>query len=175
MKPNIRFSLATIIVTGLLAGCSASGLSTHGNATDHLNTDRSTINSSNFSQVSLKGDASKQFLVEGQKHFNSQNFGLAELSFRKAVELRSDNASAWLGLAASYDQLGRFDFSDRAYEQLTQLKQNDARVLNNIGYSYLLRGEYDKARNYLSRAQNIDPSLEEIEGNIHLLEKTVRS
>ena len=79
--------------------------------------------------------------------------------------------SAWMGLAASLDQLGRFEFSDRAYKQLVGLKSNNARVFNNLGYSHLLRGNYQKARTYLNRAQSIDPSLEEVEGNIHLLEK----
>jgi len=95
------------------------------------------------------------------------------VNFEKAVEQSSDNASAWLGLAASYDQLGQFKSSDRAYKQLLQLRGNSARVLNNIGYSYLLRGDYSKARQYLNRAQNMDPQLEEVQGNIHLLEKTL--
>ena len=123
--------------------------------------------------VSLKGDQAKAYVVAGQDHFTDQNYGLAEENFRKAVEVRSDNATAWLGLAASLDQLGRFEFADRAYKQLAELKQGNARVLNNMGYSQLLRGNYQRARSYLNRAQVIDPSLEEIEGNIHLLEKVM--
>ena len=98
---------------------------------------------------------------------------MAEENFRKAVEARTDNASAWLGLAASLDQLGRFEFADRAYEQLVTLEADNARVYNNMGYSQLLRGDYGKARQYFNRAQTLDPTLEEIQGNIHLLEKTI--
>ena len=54
----------------------------------------------------------------GKTQFREANYGLAEKHFRKAVELRADNSEAWMGLAASYDQLGRFDFADRAYDQL---------------------------------------------------------
>jgi Flp pilus assembly protein TadD len=184
MRNNFKGILASIVVTGLLAGCSTSGISTHSNAVDHAGTDREQVRNHERNtrsllkpksdHVSLKGDQSKSFLAAGKEHFANQNFGLAEKNFRKAVETRSDNASAWLGLAASLDHLGRFEFSDRAYKQLVQLKSNNARVLNNMGYSYLLRGDYQKARSYLNRAQRINPHLEEIQGNIHLLEKTVR-
>lgn len=185
MNSKIKSILASIVVTGLLTGCSASGISTHSNALDHAGIDRTSVHAEErgsrnllrpkSDHVSLKGDKSKGFLAAGQEHFANQNFGLAEKNFRKAVEVRSDNATAWLGLAASLDQLGRFEFSDRAYKQLVQLKSNNARVLNNMGYSHLLRGDYQKARNLLNRAQQIDPQLEEVQGNIHLLEKTIQS
>lgn len=180
-----QVTIAVFVVAGIvLSGCTSSGISTHANAVDHKDT-RYYRNQSErgieryrkpgSDHVSLKGDKSKAFLAAGQEHFTAQNYGLAEQNFRKAVEARSDNASAWLGLAASLDQLGRFEFSDRAYDQLVQLENNNARVLNNMGYSYLLRGDYQKARRYLDRAQNLDPGLEEVQGNIHLLEKTINS
>lgn len=183
MNSKIKTILSCLVVSSLLAGCSTSAISTHSNALDHTNVERGNLHRDdrssrnvrrpNSNQVSLKGDKSKALLVTGQDHFTNQNFGLAEKNFRKAVEIRSDNASAWLGLAASLDQLGRFEFSDRAYKQLVQLKSNNARVLNNMGYSHLLRGDYQKARSLLNRAQQLNPQLEEIQGNIHLLEKTI--
>ena len=184
MKPYMKNTIAAIIVSSLLAGCSTSATSTHSNAVDHASIKQGSLHTQErgtrnlrrpkSDHVSLKGDKSKSFLAAGQEHFANQNFGLAEKNFRQAVEVRSDNASAWLGLAASLDQLGRFEFSDRAYKQLVQLKQNNARVLNNMGYSHLLRGDYQQARRLLNRAQQIDPQLEEIQGNIHLLEKTTQ-
>jgi len=184
MKPTFKATCAILALTITLTGCSTSGISTHGN---NLSSDRSGVhedssrhnwgklfgNKSDY--VSDKGDASKRHLLKGQENFAAQNYGLAEKNFRLAVEQRTDNASAWLGLAASYDQLGRFDFADRAYKQLVQLKKDNARVLNNMGYSQLLRGNYSKARRLLNRAQNLDPTLEEIQGNIHLLEETINS
>ena len=68
----------------------------------------------------LPTDVSQADLAAGKTQFRDANYGLAEKHFRKAVELRADNAEAWMGLAAAYDQLGRFDFADRAYEQLLQ-------------------------------------------------------
>ncbi len=122
-------------------------------------------------QVSLKGDSSARALEQAKESFRDANYGHAEKLFRQAVEVRPDNATAWAGLAASYDQLGRFDLADRAYDQLQQLKKNDARVWNNRGYSYMLRGDYKNAAAYLNKAQALDPSLEEAQGNLHLLDQ----
>ena len=40
----------------------------------------------------------------GLEHFNRGNFGVAEKYFRDAVEKAPKDASAWIGLAASYDR-----------------------------------------------------------------------
>jgi len=162
-----------------LGGCSTSGVSTHGlydnTHTSSIREDRDQFEYPKSNHVSLKGDQSRALLVQGREHFGEQNYGLAEKHFRKAVETRADNASAWLGLAASLDQLGRFEFADRAYAQLATLRGDDARILNNLGYSHLLRGDYKKARRYFNKAQKIDPTLEEVQGNLHLLEKVISS
>jgi Flp pilus assembly protein TadD len=57
----------------------------------------------------------------GKRQFRQANYGLAEKHFRQAVETHAASPEAWMGLAASYDQLGRFDFADRAYEQALKL------------------------------------------------------
>jgi Flp pilus assembly protein TadD len=177
----MRAGLAAICIALPLAGCQTTGASTnggpiplgddrHGNLVGENN---ATIPWSN--QASLKGDPSARALELGREAFRDANYGTSEKHFRQAAELRADNAAAWLGLAASYDQLGRFDLADRAYDQLVKLKPKDARVLNNRGYSYLLRGDYKQARRMFDAALAIDPSLEEVQGNLHLLEKVRQS
>src|SRR5215471_7660417 len=51
----------------------------------------------------------------GIEHFNRGNYGIAERYFRDAVEKAPKDVTAWIGLAASYDRIGRFDLADRAY------------------------------------------------------------
>lgn len=116
-------------------------------------------------------DISATDLAKGKTQFRDANYGLSEKFFRKAVELRADNAEAWMGLAASYDQLGRFDFADRAYEQLLKLTGREPRVVNNLGYSQLLRGNKKKARNLFQEARRNAPDDKVIEANIELLNK----
>ncbi len=163
-----------------LTGCSQTATSTHASASADqssmvFNRDGIITHSPQSDHSSLKGDSSKRLLELGRENFALQNYGLAERYFREAVANRTDNASAWAGLAASYDQLGNFEDADRAYKALVDLKGDDPRVLNNLGYSYLLRGDYKKARSYFNRAQQANPGLEEVQGNLHLLSKVAAS
>lgn len=119
----------------------------------------------------VAADISQADLDAGKSHFRQANYGLAEKHFRKAVELRADNAEAWLGLAASYDQLGRFDFADRAYDQLLKIAGRQPRIVNNMGYSYLLRGDKKKARALLGEANAAMPGDAVVAANMALLAK----
>ena len=110
--------------------------------------------------------AEEQGLDTAREQFLAGNFGLAEETFRRAVEANSKDAEAWLGLAASYDQLRRFDLADRAYGQVEKLSGRNATLLNNRGYSYLLRGDFVKARAELTAAKKMDPGNADIETNL---------
>ena len=114
-------------------------------------------------------DISQADLSEGKTQFRDANYGLAEQHFRKAVELRADNAEAWMGLAAAYDELGRFDFADRAYDQLVKLAGRKPQILNNMGYSQLLRGNTKKARTLLLEAKQGMPDSTVVDANLALL------
>lgn len=114
-------------------------------------------------------DISEGDLAAGKRQFREGNYGLAESHYRKAVELRSDNAEAWLGLAASYDRLGRFDFADRAYDQLLKVAGRRPQIVNNMGYSQLLRGNRKKAAELLAEARSQLPRDVVVEANLALL------
>lgn len=116
-------------------------------------------------------DVSEADLSAGKSQFRESNYGLAEKHFRKAVELRADNAEAWRGLAASYDQLGRFDFADRAYEQLLKVAGRKPQIVNNMGYSQLLRGDKRKAQALLIEARNGIADTTVVDANLALLQK----
>ena len=68
------------------------------------------------------------------------------------------DAEAWLGLAASYDRLRRFDLADRAYAQAIGIVGPTAEILNNQGYSYMLRGDYKRARAETARGPAQGPA-----------------
>jgi Flp pilus assembly protein TadD len=102
--------------------------------------------------------------------FNRGNYGLAERYFRDAVERNPRDVTAWVGLAASYDRLARFDLADRAYRFAIKLGGQTTQVLNNQGYSYMLRGNYARARQLLLRAQAREPNNPVIANNLALLD-----
>jgi Flp pilus assembly protein TadD len=126
-------------------------------------------------QPGLLGADPNDDLALGKKQYRANNFGLAERHFRRAVELHPNDAEAWLGLAASYDRLRRFDLADRAYKQAIGIAGPTAAILNNQGYSYMLRGDYVRAREKLSAAQRKDPDNKFIANNLRLLEESRRA
>ena len=81
---------------------------------------------------------------------------------------------SWVGLAASYDRLKRFDLADRAYSQAIKLIGPTPEVMNNQGFSYMLRGDYRRARSMLLAAQAKDPKSPYIANNLRLLDESAR-
>jgi Flp pilus assembly protein TadD len=107
----------------------------------------------------------------GKHYYRTGNFGLAEKHFRAAAESQPHNAEAWLGLAAAYDQLRRFDLADRAYGQAIRIVGERVEIINNQGYSYMLRGDYRRARERLMLASVKAPDNPQVQANLQLLAK----
>ena len=118
--------------------------------------------------------ASDDELKLGKKYFQAGNFSLAERHFRRAVELHPRDLESWIGLAASYDRQRRFDLADRAYDQATKIAGPTAEILNNRGYSYMLRGDPRRARDTLLEAQARDPGNTYIKNNLETVEASLR-
>lgn len=115
-----------------------------------------------------------KLVTEGKLQFAQGHYGLAIDAFSKSIERDALNAQSWLGLAASYDQTGRFDQADKAYGKAQELVGATPSLLNNLGYSYMLRGNLDKARQTLASAYAGDPGNPYIKNNIALLERSAR-
>ena len=107
----------------------------------------------------------------GKQYYRTGNFGLAERHFRAAAESQPRNPEAWLGLAASYDELRRFDLADRAYAQAIRIAGEQVAIINNQGYSYILRGDYKRARELLLLASVKAPDNPQVQANLQLLAK----
>jgi tetratricopeptide (TPR) repeat protein len=126
----------------------------------------------------LRGDLNSDLNL-GKKHFRTGDFGLADKHFRRAVEQglpdARDAAEAWLGLAASYDRLRRFELADRAYAGALRIVGPMPEILNNQGYSYIMRGDYARARVKLNAAYAKDPTNPHILANLDLLDRAVRA
>lgn len=130
-------------------------------------------NSATFAQPLLLSDGPAEGEAEpadkGRQQFILGNFGLAERNFRQAVENKPEDVDSWIGLGASYDQLKRFDLADRAYQQALRLGGRLPGTLNNLGYSYFLRGAVPRARALLEEAIQADPDNEAIRSNLRLI------
>lgn len=108
----------------------------------------------------------------GIQRFYEGNFGLAQHYFQDAVEKTPKDATAWVGLAASYDRLGRFDLADASYAKAVKLAGHTASILNNEGYSYMLRAQLNKARAKFEDALRVDPGNATATNNLVLLNQS---
>jgi len=139
---QLRFVLLVLAVGGL-TGCSSFG------------------GEEEFAVGAVETPASKDIRI-ASAHFGDGSYGNAQKHFRLAAEKEPNNPDAWLGLAASYDRLRRFDLADRAYKSVRKITGDTPEVLNNIGYSYLLRGDLSRARKFLGsayRGNSTDPRI----------------
>ena len=118
------------------------------------------------SRIQPSGEA----LTKAQKHFANQDYGLAEKLFREAVEQNPNDTDAWIGLAASYDQLRRFDLADRAYGVVVKQAGYTVTVHNNRGYHYYLQGRMAEAKKHFLAANRMDPANPYVLQNRELVE-----
>jgi Flp pilus assembly protein TadD len=110
----------------------------------------------------------------GLEQFNRGNYGLSQRYFKDAVEKAPKDVTAWVGLAASYDRLRRFDLADQAYIQAIRLGGETVQILNDQGYSYMLRGNLNAARRKFAKAYELDPTNPIIANNLILLNGSQR-
>jgi Flp pilus assembly protein TadD len=124
--------------------------------------------------LDVKYYPSDQPLKLAMEYFDRGNYGLAQRYFQDATEKSPNDATAWVGLAASYDRIGRFDLADRAYAQAIHLVGETTDILNNQGYSYMLRGDLPHARAKFLKAYEREPNNPTIVNNIRLLNSSSR-
>jgi Flp pilus assembly protein TadD len=110
----------------------------------------------------------------GLEQYNRGNYGIAQRYFKDAVEKAPRDVTAWIGLASSYDRLRRFDLADQAYAQAIRLGGETVQVLNDQGYSLMLRGDLHGARRKFMKARSMDPGNPVVANNLELLDGSSR-
>jgi Tfp pilus assembly protein PilF len=156
---GFRHGFAAVALTLLLSACSPVGV--EGPSTS-LNIE---------DPASDKYFPSNEPYKRGAEYFNRGQYGLAERYFRDAVEKAPGDALAWAALASSYDRLSRFDLADRAYAKAISISGETVQILNNQGYSQVLRGNLNGARAKFRKAAELEPDNITVLNNIKLLEQ----
>ena len=120
----------------------------------------------------LGGDPADDLSL-GKRHYREQNYGLAEQHFRRAVEKLPRDGEAWLGLAASYDRLRRYELADRAYAKRSR---SSVRARSAQQYRLLVPAARRpaQARQKFVEAQAKDPENPTIANNIALVDEAAR-
>ena len=149
-------------VIGLLCGAWLAGCQTSAENVDVMPTVSPSLESTNI----MSNDPSRL----AKAHFANGNFAMSERHFRDAVEKNPQDVESWIGLAASYDHLKRFDLADRAYERALKIRGDNVMLLNNRGYSLFLRGDLRRARIMYQRALRVEPGNEMVQNNLRMLD-----
>ncbi len=108
-------------------------------------------------------------LAEARSHFRNNDFGYSAALYKRVVELSPKNPEGYVGLSASYDRLRRFDLSDRVYASLYEVSGASAQYYNNVGYSYMLRGNLTAALTNFRKARKLDPDNVVINNNLQIV------
>ena len=161
---NGKSVMALLVCTlPMLAACnSTGGLSAFGNSPSEI-----------ALPEAVESVPDGENLQVAKLQFTEGNYGHAARYYERAVEISSNNAEAWLGLAASYDRVRRFDLADRAYREAGRLIGDRAEYYNNIGYSHLLRGDPAKARFNFQKARELDPTNLTVNNNLEMLRDSI--
>lgn len=138
----VAVGLSTVLATGL-GGCAAIG-------------------------GGVSSETRADAYASGKENFTAGRLGLALVDFQRALQEQGPSVDRLNALGATYDRLSRFDLADRAYRQALVLDPDAAQTLNNIGYSYLLRGRADLASAFLAKAQGLAKDDPRIGANLAL-------
>jgi Flp pilus assembly protein TadD len=162
--------IAAALLTITVAGCQTDGASSWGDVLTPAS--EPVISPTVQDPADVQYFPSDEPLRLGMEHFNRGHYGIAERYFRDAVEKAPKDVTAWVGLAATYDRIGRFDLADRAYASAIKLVGETTDILNNLGYSYMLRGDYVAARKKYILALKREPRNPTILNNLWLLDSS---
>ncbi len=158
-RRSLRYGLFALAVASAVAlsGCST-GASSFGN------------NKLTIADVADIGSyTSDRALAEARAHFRNDDFGHSATFYKRVVELSPKNPEGYIGLGASYDRLRRFDLSDRVYASLYELSGGTAQYYNNVGYSFMLRGDLRQALSNFRKAEQLDPGNIVVANNLQIL------
>lgn len=89
--------------------------------------------------------------------------------FSQALSLDANHSAAHHGLAIVADLTHDYPTAELHYKQALASNPNDANLLNDLGYSYILQHRFQDAANFLNRATQIAPQNKQPKVNLALL------
>ena len=111
-------------------------------------------------------------MTHGKASFAAGNYGIALGQFQQALLVKPDSVRALNAIAATYDQLRNFTAADQYYMRAFRLAPSSPDLLNNVGYSHVLRGDTAGAQSYFALAKSLDPGNQVLAANLRLAQPT---
>lgn len=92
----------------------------------------------------------------------------AAILLERATTSPSASWRAWNARGVAADLRGEWDIADLAYSKALALKPNQPEIVNNLGWSLLVRGRWMDAMEQLERAAALDPKSRRAANNLDL-------
>ncbi|HVL79026.1 MAG TPA: tetratricopeptide repeat protein [Sphingomicrobium sp.] len=92
---------------------------------------------------------------------------------RKATRAEGASWRAWNALGVAADRSGKWSEADLAYARAAELAPDQAEVLNNHGWSAMLRRQWAQALAMFERAAALDPGSKRIADNLDLARSAI--
>ena len=97
-------------------------------------------------------------------------FGLALADYNKSLEIKADNAVAYLGRGRAHYNLKEYDLSVKDFDKAVELNPKDSAAYFNRGVSFERLGDATKAIGDYKKAVDLDPSNDGAKVNLKRLE-----
>lgn len=110
-----------------------------------------------------------ELLARGERAVNEQKLREARLHLEGIIRKQPAHPRAHHLLGVVSDLEGRFGDAEHHYQAALQAEPNNAAIIGDLGYSYLLQGRHDLAEQYLLQARALDPSHLNAAQNLALL------
>jgi len=98
------------------------------------------------------------WIISGMSKFDQGQYGDAVGFFEKALEIEPENKIVRINYAHSLGALGRPDEALEIFNGLHEEYPEDAKIFSGLGLVYNSIREFDKAKEYLKKAMELDPS-----------------
>lgn len=128
--------------------------------------------------IQLSAGEARQLIREGNKLFAEGNYAEAESLYRDALRIDEDNFKALFNLGNALYKQGILDQASEIFEGLsfrTESADKEAKVLHNLGNTYLGAGNIAKGIDAYKQALRIAPDHEDTRYNLayalHLLDE----
>jgi Flp pilus assembly protein TadD len=111
-----------------------------------------------------------RLIRDAQTALRAENPEDARRLYREVLHEAPDHPDAHHGLAMAADLDEDWDDAEYHYKQALKIRPQDAVLLSDIGYSYVLQNRYAEATRYLNQAIELQPSYERAHMNLALLD-----
>ena len=88
---------------------------------------------------------SREYVKEGLKHLNKEQYEAARKSFLKAIEKDANNAEGYYGLGGIYNYEKNFEEAERAFKAVLKIDPTHHNAWYSLGFTYELMGKKDDA------------------------------